>query len=109
KAITPETILVSIMWVNNEIGTIQPIGELSEICREKKVLFHTDATQAVGKLPIDLAKMNIDLMSFSSHKIYGPKGTGALYKKGKIPRVRITPQLDGGAQEKGLRAGTLNV
>ena len=109
KAITPETILVSIMWVNNEIGTIQPIGELSEICREKKVLFHTDATQAVGKLPIDLAKMHIDLMSFSSHKIYGPKGAGALYKKGKIPRVRITPQLDGGAQEKGLRAGTLNV
>ena len=109
KAITPETILVSIMWVNNEIGTIQPIGDLSEICREKKVLFHTDATQAVGKLPIDLAKMHIDLMSFSSHKIYGPKGAGALYKKGKIPRVRITPQLDGGAQEKGLRAGTLNV
>lgn len=109
KAITPETILVSIMWVNNEIGTIQPIGELSEICREKKVLFHTDATQAFGKLPIDLAGMHIDLMSFSSHKIYGPKGAGALYKKGKIPRVRITPQLDGGAQEKGLRAGTLNV
>ncbi|MBE2218249.1 MAG: IscS subfamily cysteine desulfurase [Ignavibacteria bacterium] len=109
KAITPQTILVSIMWVNNEIGTIQPIGELSEVCREKKILFHTDATQAVGKLPIDLAAMHIDLMSFSSHKIYGPKGAGALYKKGKIPRVRITPQLDGGAQEKGLRAGTLNV
>ncbi len=109
NAITPQTILVSIMWVNNEIGTIQPIQELSEICREKKVLFHTDATQAVGKLPIDLASMNIDMMSFSSHKIYGPKGAGALYKKGKIPRVRITAQLDGGAQEKGLRAGTLNV
>ncbi len=109
SAITPQTILVSIMWVNNEIGTIQPIKELADVCKQKKVLFHTDATQAVGKLPIDLASMNIDMMSFSSHKIYGPKGAGALYKKGKIPRVRITAQLDGGAQEKGLRAGTLNV
>lgn len=109
KAISPQTILVSVMWVNNEIGTIQPINEISKLCREKKVLFHTDATQAAGKLKIDLSKVSIDLLSFSSHKMYGPKGVGALYKSGRIPRVRIVPQIDGGAQEKGLRAGTLNV
>lgn len=109
KAISPQTILVSVMWVNNEIGTIQPINEISKLCRQKKVLFHTDATQAAGKLKIDLSKLNVDLLSFSSHKMYGPKGVGALYKSGRIPRVRIVPQTDGGAQEKGLRAGTLNV
>ncbi len=109
NAITDKTILVSVMYVNNEIGTIQPIKEIAKLCRVKKVLFHTDATQAVGKLPIDLAKLGIDLLSFSAHKMYGPKGVGALYKSGKLPRIRITPQQDGGAQEKGLRAGTLNV
>jgi cysteine desulfurase len=107
--INEKTILVSVMFVNNEIGTIQKIKEISSICKQKKVLFHTDATQAVGKIPIDLTKLNIDLMSFSSHKIYGPKGAGALFKSGKLPRVRVTPQITGGAQEKGLRAGTLNV
>lgn len=109
EAITDKTILVSVMYVNNEIGTIQPVKEIAKICKQKKILFHTDATQAVGKLPIDLSKAGIDLLSFSSHKIYGPKGAGALYKTGKLPRVRITAQQDGGAQEKGLRAGTLNV
>ncbi len=108
-AITDKTILVSVMYVNNEIGTIQPIKEIAKICKSKKILFHTDATQAVGKIPIDLSKLGIDMMSFSSHKMYGPKGVGALYKTGKLPRVRIAPQIDGGAQEKGLRAGTLNV
>ncbi len=109
NAITDKTILVSIMYVNNEIGTMQPIKEIAKLCRQKKILFHTDATQAVGKIPIDLSKLGIDMLSFSAHKMYGPKGVGALYKSGKLPRVRITPQLDGGAQEKGLRAGTLNV
>lgn len=108
-AITDKTILVSVMYVNNEIGTIQPIKEIAKLCKSKKILFHTDATQAVGKIPIDLSKLGIDMMSFSSHKMYGPKGVGALYKTGKLPRVRIAPQIDGGAQEKGLRAGTLNV
>lgn len=109
QAITSNTILVSVMWVNNEIGTIQPVNEISKLCRQRKVLFHTDATQAAGKIKIELAKLNIDLLSFSSHKIYGPKGVGALYKSGRLPRVRLVPQIDGGAQEKGLRAGTLNV
>ncbi len=109
NAITDKTILVSIMYVNNEIGTIQPIKEIAKLCRQKKILFHTDATQAVGKIPIDLSKLGIDMLSFSAHKMYGPKGAGALYKTGKFPRVRIIPQIDGGAQEKGLRAGTLNV
>ena len=108
-ALTDKTILVSVMYANNEIGTIQPVNEIAKICKENKVLFHTDATQAVGKLPIDLSDHNIDMLSFSSHKMYGPKGVGALYKTGKLPRVRIEPQTDGGAQEKGLRAGTLNV
>lgn len=108
-AVTDKTILVSVMYVNNEIGTIQPIKEIAKICKAKKILFHTDATQAVGKLPIDLSKLGVDMLSFSSHKMYGPKGVGALYKTGKLPRVRIAPQIDGGAQEKGLRAGTLNV
>lgn len=108
-AITGNTILVSVMYANNEIGTIQPIKEIAKICRAKKIVFHTDATQAAGKIPLDLSDHYIDLLSFSSHKMYGPKGVGALYKTGKLPRVRITPQTDGGAQEKGLRAGTLNV
>ena len=108
-AITDKTILVSVMYANNEIGTIQPIKEIAKLCKQKKVLFHTDATQAVGKIPIDLSKLGIDMLSFSAHKMYGPKGAGALYKTGKLPRVRVTAQQDGGAQEKGLRAGTLNV
>ncbi|MEO8514063.1 MAG: aminotransferase class V-fold PLP-dependent enzyme [Ignavibacteria bacterium] len=109
NAITDKTILISIMYVNNEIGTIQPINEIGKLCKEKKIIFHTDATQAVGKIPIDLSIHGINLLSFSAHKIYGPKGAGALYKTGKLPRVRITAQQDGGAQEKSLRAGTLNV
>lgn len=109
EAITPETILISVMWANNEIGTVQPIKEIAKFCKQKKILFHTDATQAVGKIPIDLSKVQIDLLSFSSHKLYGPKGVGALYKSGRLPRVRIVRQTDGGSQEKSLRAGTLNV
>lgn len=109
KAITDRTILISIMAVNNEIGVIQPMAEIGKIAREHGVLFHTDATQAVGKIPLDVDAMNIDLMSFSSHKIYGPKGIGALYLRRKNPRVRCAPLLDGGGHERGMRSGTLNV
>lgn len=106
KAITPETLLVSCMYVNNEIGVAQPLKEIGQICKDNKVFFHTDAAQAVGKLPIDVNDMHIDLMSISGHKIYGPKGVGALYIRRK-PRVRLVPQMNGGGQEKGLRSGTL--
>ncbi|MFQ5799957.1 MAG: cysteine desulfurase family protein, partial [Bacteroidota bacterium] len=109
KAITDKTILVSLMIANNEIGTIHPIETVGTLCREKDVLFHTDATQAVGKIPVDVESMNIDLMSFSAHKIYGPKGVGALYVRRRNPRVRLTAQIDGGGHENGLRSGTLNV
>lgn len=109
KAITPETILVTVMWANNEIGTVQPVREISKLCKKHKIIFHTDATQAAGKINIDLNTVPVDMLSLSSHKLYGPKGVGALYKTNKLPRVRIIPQTDGGAQEKGLRAGTLNV
>ncbi|KAK4104217.1 cysteine desulfurase [Parathielavia hyrcaniae] len=105
-AIRPETALVSIMAVNNEIGVIQPIAEIGSICRENKVFFHTDAAQAVGKIPIDVNAMNVDLMSISSHKIYGPKGIGACYVR-RRPRVRLEPLISGGGQERGLRSGTL--
>lgn len=105
-AIKPETALVSIMAVNNEIGVIQPIEEIGKMCRENKVFFHTDAAQAVGKIPLDVNAMNIDLMSISSHKIYGPKGIGACYVR-RRPRVRIDPIISGGGQERGLRSGTL--
>lgn len=106
NAITDRTILVSIMFANNEIGTIQPIKEIGEICREKKVLFHTDAVQAVGNVPIDIKEMNIDLLSLAGHKVYGPKGIGALYiRKG----VRIDNLIHGGAQERNRRAGTENI
>lgn len=105
-AIRPETALVSIMTVNNEIGVIQPIAEIGKICRSNKVFFHTDAAQAVGKIPLDVNAMNIDLMSISSHKIYGPKGIGACYVR-RRPRVRIDPIISGGGQERGLRSGTL--
>ena len=109
KAIKNTTVLVSVMFVNNEIGTIEPVEEIGEICREYDVLFHTDATQAAGKTSIDVRKLNIDLMSFSAHKMYGPKGSGALYGRSKIPKIRLTPRIDGGSQERGFRAGTLNV
>jgi cysteine desulfurase len=105
-AIRPDTALVSIMAVNNEIGVIQPMEEIGKLCRSKKVFFHTDGAQAVGKIPIDVNKMNIDLMSISSHKIYGPKGMGACYVR-RRPRVRIDPIISGGGQERGLRSGTL--
>lgn len=104
-AITDETALVSVMTVNNEIGVIQPIAEIGALCREKGVLFHTDAAQAYGKLPMDVAAMNIDFMSISGHKIYGPKGVGALYRR-QVRQTTLRPQMHGGGQEGGLRAGT---
>lgn len=104
--ITNETSLVSVMTTNNEIGVVQPIAEIGRLCRSRKVLFHTDAAQAVGKIPLDVNSMNIDLMSISGHKIYGPKGVGALYVR-RRPRVRLVPQMNGGGQERGLRSGTL--
>ncbi|QDK37089.1 cysteine desulfurase family protein [Bdellovibrio sp. NC01] len=109
KAIKPHTKLISIIWVNNEIGTINPIVEIAKIAKENKIYFHTDATQAAGKIPINVTEMGIDLMSFSAHKLYGPKGIGALYIRSKDPKVQINPLFFGGGQEKGLRAGTLNV
>lgn len=105
-AIRPETMLVSIMTVNNEIGVIQPMKEIGALCRSKKIYFHTDAAQALGKIPINVNELNIDLMSMSSHKIYGPKGMGACYVR-RRPRVRIDPIISGGGQERGLRSGTL--
>jgi cysteine desulfurase len=106
KAIRPETCLVSIMTVNNEIGVVQPVNEIGKLCRSKKVFFHSDAAQAVGKIPIDVNEMNVDLMSISGHKIYGPKGIGACYVR-RRPRVRLDPIISGGGQERGLRSGTL--
>jgi cysteine desulfurase len=107
-AMADDTILVSIMYANNEIGTIQPIAEIGKICKERGVLFHTDATQAFGKTPLDVEAMGIDLLSCSAHKIYGPKGVGALYVRRKNPRVRCEPVLHGGGHERGMRSGTLN-
>lgn len=106
-ALTDETALVSIMAVNNEIGVIQPLAEIGALCREKGVLFHSDAAQAVGKIPLDVAAMSIDLLSVSSHKMYGPKGIGALYIR-RRPRVRLEPMMDGGGQERATRSGTLS-
>ena len=109
KAITDKTILISIMYANNEIGTIHPLQEIGKMAKEKGILFHSDATQGVGKLPVDVEAMGIDLLSCSAHKLYGPKGCGALYVRSKGPRVRLTPMMDGGGQERGMRSGTLNV
>ena len=109
SAIRPDTILISIMFANNEIGTIMPMKEICTIAKKKGVLIFTDATQAVGKVPIDVNAIGIDLMAFSAHKMYGPKGVGALYVRRKNPRVKLTAQIDGGGHEKGIRSGTLNV
>jgi cysteine desulfurase len=109
RAIDDKTILVTIMAANNEIGVLQPIAEIGKLCHEKGVVFHTDATQAVGKVPIDVMKQNIDLASISAHKMYGPKGVGALYVRRKNPRVQLSPIIDGGGHERGMRSGTLNV
>ena len=108
-AITDKTVLVSVMFANNETGVVQPIAEIGRVCRDAKVLFHTDAVQAFGKVPFDVDEMNIDLASISAHKIYGPKGVGALYVRRRRPRVRIAPQIHGGGHERGNRSGTLNV
>jgi cysteine desulfurase len=104
-----KTILVTIMAANNEIGVLQPFAEIGKLCRERGIIFHTDATQAVGKIPIDVNKQNIDLLSISAHKMYGPKGVGALYVRRKNPRVQISAIIDGGGHERGMRSGTLNV
>jgi cysteine desulfurase len=109
KAITPKTILISIMYANNEIGVIQPIGQIGRIAKKRNVLFHVDAVQAIGKIPVDVQKDAIDLLSISAHKLYGPKGVGALYVRRKNPRVQIAPMIDGGGHERGMRSGTLNV
>lgn len=109
KAITDKTILISVMFANNEIGTIQPIAEIGKLAKEKGIVFHTDATQAVGKIPVDVEAMGIDLLSCTAHMIYGPKGIGALYVRRKNPRVRIAPLLDGGGHERGMRSGTVPV
>ena len=108
-AITDKTVIVSIMAANNEIGTVHPLKEIGAICKAKGVLFHTDATQTVGKIPMDVEDMGIDLLSMTAHKMYGPKGVGALYVRRKDPRVRLDAMLDGGGHERGMRSGTLNV
>ena len=109
KALTPKTILISVMFANNEIGTIQSIPEIGKLAKEKGVIFHVDATQAVGRVPVDVEGMGIDLLSATAHLIYGPKGVGCLYVRRKSPRVRIAPMLDGGGHERGMRSGTIPV
>jgi len=108
-AITDKTILISIMYANNEIGVLQPVAEIGKIAKERGVLFHTDALQAAGKFPVDVTRDNIDILSISGHKLYGPKGVGALYVRRRNPRVQLTAQIDGGGHERGMRSGTLNV
>jgi cysteine desulfurase len=109
RAMDDKTILVTIMYANNEIGVIQPVVEIGKLCHERGVIFHTDATQAIGKVPVDMVKQNIDLASISGHKMYGPKGVGALYVRRKNPRVQVSAIIDGGGHERGMRSGTLNV
>lgn len=109
RAIDDQTILVSIMYANNEIGVVQPIAEIGKLCHEKGIIFHTDAVQAVGKISVDVQKDNIDVLSISAHKLYGPKGVGALYVRRRNPRVQISEQINGGGHERGMRSGTLNV
>ncbi len=107
QAFRPDTILVSVMAANNEIGVLQPLAEIGAICREHQVFFHTDSAQAIGKIPLDVQAMKIDLMSLTAHKVYGPKGIGALYVRRRNPRVQLSPQLHGGGHERGMRSGTL--
>jgi cysteine desulfurase len=109
-AMRPDTVLVSVMAANNEIGTLQPVAEIGERCRERGVAFHTDAVQALGRVPVDVQRWNVDLASLSAHKMYGPKGVGALYvRSDRRPRLKLQPQSEGGGQERGVRSGTLNV
>lgn len=108
-ALRPDTVLVSIMWANNEIGTVAPVAEIAALCNDQGVLFHADATQAVGVLPVDMKEVSVDLLSFSAHKMYGPQGAGALYVRRRDPQVQIVAQIDGGGHERNLRSGTLNV
>ena len=107
QALRPDTILVSVMAANNEIGVLQPLADIGAICRDRNVLFHTDAAQAIGKIPLDVEAMKIDLLSMTAHKVYGPKGIGALYVRRRNPRVQLSPQLHGGGHERGMRSGTL--
>jgi cysteine desulfurase len=109
KSITDKTVLITIMYANNEIGTIHPVAEIGRLAKENGIVFHCDAVQAVGKIPVDVERDGIDLLSLSAHKIYGPKGIGAIYVRSKGPRIRITAQMDGGGHERGMRSGTLNV
>lgn len=109
ESFTDKTILVTIMYANNEIGVIQPVREIGRMCRERGILFHTDAVQAIGKIPVDVNADNLDLASITGHKLYGPKGVGALYVRRRNPRVQVTSQMDGGGHERGMRSGTLNV
>src|SRR5438105_12743808 len=109
RALTGRTVLVSVMAANNEIGVLQPLEEIGELCRERGIILHSDATQAVGKMPVDVNQQGIDLMSISAHKMYGPKGVGALYVRRRNPRVQLAPVIDGGGHERGMRSGTLNV
>jgi cysteine desulfurase len=109
NAITDKTVLITIMWANNEIGTLHPVAEIGKIAKAKGVIFHCDAVQAIGKVPVDFEKSGVDLASITAHKLYGPKGIGAIYVRSKGPRVRLSPMMDGGGHERGMRSGTLNV